>query len=192
MIIIQHRINTLEALQSVPEQLGVETDLRPGSQGIIHHHDPFSDGPLWTDYLAYYHHQFMIANVKSEGIEEQIISDLEARSVQNYFLLDVSLPFMVKLTAKGRKNMAVRFSEYEPAELALRFAGKLNWVWVDCFTQLPLTPEIYHSLKKHFRICIVSPELQQHPTEMISVFRNQLQQMPPDAVCTKYPELWQH
>lgn len=191
MIIIRHRINTLEALHSVPEQYGLETDIRPGTNGIIHHHDPFEDGPAWNDYLQQYRHRFLIANVKSEGIEQELITSLETRSINDYFLLDVSLPFMVKLAAKGVKNMAVRFSEYEPAELALRFAGKLNWVWVDCFTHLPLTPEIYAALKPHFRICIVSPELQGRPVETIATFRSQLQYMPPDAVCTKYPEHWE-
>jgi hypothetical protein len=190
MIIIQHRINTIEALQYVPEKYGVETDVRPGNAGIIHHHDPFATGPLWKDYLQQFNHRWLIANIKSEGIEQQVIDDMAARSLNNYFLLDVSLPFMVKLAAKGHRNMAVRFSEYEPIELATKFAGKLNWVWVDCFTHLPITTENYAFLKQHYKICIVSPELHGHSTEMITTFRQQLQQMPPDAVCTKYPELW--
>jgi hypothetical protein len=191
MIIIQHRINTIEALQSVPVEFGVETDMRPGSAGIIHHHDPFAAGPLWSDYLQQFNHRLLIANIKSEGIEQQVIDDMAARSLDHYFLLDVSLPFMVKLAAKGHRNMAVRFSEYEPIELATRFAGKLNWVWVDCFTQLPLTTENHSFLKQHFKTCIVSPELHGHPVEMIAAFRQQLQQVPADAVCTRYPELWQ-
>lgn len=191
MIIIRHRINTIEALRSVPAQYGVENDLRPVHNGIILHHDPFHDGPLFTSYLEHYHHPFMIANIKSEGIEEQVIQELDTRGIAQYLLLDVSLPFMVKLAKKGVSKMAVRFSEYEPQELALKFAGKVDWVWADCFTHLPLTPEIYAQLKPHFRICIVSPELQGHATEMIAAFRGQLQQMPIDAVCTKHPELWQ-
>ena len=86
--------------------------------------------------------------------------------------------------------MAVRYSEYEPIEFALAFSGQAGWVWVDCFTHLPLTPEVYWRLKPHFKICLVSPELQGHPRGQIRQFRLQLRDLPVDAVCTDFCEDW--
>jgi hypothetical protein len=85
----------------------------------------------------------------------------------------------------------VRFSEYEPIENTLALKGMAEWVWVDCFNKLPLDERSYSQLKKYFKICIVSPELQNHSLDKIYDFKNQLKNMPVDAVCTKRPDLWQ-
>jgi hypothetical protein len=88
------------------------------------------------------------------------------------------------------RRLAVRYSEFEPVEFALAFAGRVEWVWVDCFTRLPLDAETYRQLRRNFKICLVSPELQNHPRSMIQSFRQQLRTMPIDAVCTDYPADW--
>ena len=50
----------------------------------------------------------------------------------------------------------------------------------------------YSELKKAgFKICLVSPELQQHPLDRISEFKKQIISLEIDAVCTKRPDLWQ-
>ena len=85
--------------------------------------------------------------------------------------------------------MAVRYSEYEPIEFALAFAGRARWVWVDCFTRLPLDRNTHRRLQEHFKICLVSPELQGHPRATIQAYRRQLE-APVDAVCTDFPEDW--
>jgi hypothetical protein len=190
MQIVQHRVNSLTQLKNTPAQYGVELDIRDKYDQLIVTHDAFSNGDDWENYLEGYHHELMIANVKTEGIEKKIIQDLQIRNIQNYFLLDVSLPFLVKLSNDGFKHMAIRFSEYEPIELAAKFAGKVNWVWVDCFTQLPLNGDNYNFLKNNFQICIVSPELQGHSMDRITEFKEQLHLLPVDAVCTKMPKLW--
>ena len=41
-----------------------------------------------------------------------------------------------------------------------------------------------------FKICLVSPELQKHPLDRISEFKEQTIGMDIDAVCTKRPDLW--
>ena len=78
----------------------------------------------------------------------------------------------------------------EPLEYALRLAGQVDWVWIDCFTHLPLDEYNYKKLKEHFKICIVSPELQSHPLEYIQDFSKQISNLKIDAVCTKRPDLW--
>ncbi len=190
MIIVQHRVNTLEQLKTIPTHYGVELDIRDKYNELIITHDAFVQGHNWDIYLQHYKQQLCIANVKTEGIEQKIISDFEQHNIENYFLLDVSLPFLVKLSNQGFKKMAVRFSEYEPIELAMQFAGKVDWLWVDCFKHLPLNTQNYAQLKRHFKICIVSPELQGHNVEMIHQFKNVFLQLPVNAVCTKHPHLW--
>jgi hypothetical protein len=86
--------------------------------------------------------------------------------------------------------VAVRYSSYEPLELALSFKGKVNWVWLDCFFGFHLPDEDYEVLKKHFKLCMVSPELQGRPADEIVEFKKLLQGKELDAVCTKRPDLW--
>ncbi len=84
----------------------------------------------------------------------------------------------------------MRFSEHEPIEFALAFAGRVDWVWVDCFTRLPLDRESHRRLREHFKICLVSPELQGHPHATIGAYRRQLAGLPIDAVCTDFAADW--
>lgn len=190
MLKIAHRINTFKQLSEVPLQYGIELDLRPNGDKIIIHHDAFQDGEDFEEYLKHYKHALIILNTKAEGMEERILSLMEKHQVKNYFFLDLSLPFLIKYMKRGVKDIAIRFSEYEPLDFVMGFAGKINWVWVDCFNDLPLTPENYELLKKHFKLCLVSPELQGYDVSRISEFKNKLTGMDIDAVCTKRPDLW--
>lgn len=188
---IKHRINKVDKLEKVNND-GVEIDLRYHKDEIILNHDPFEKGEKFEDFLKEFRLNFIILNVKSEGIEEEVLRLVQKHEVKDYFFLDSSIPFMVKYINKGWTKFAVRFSEHEPIELALKFKNKVEWVWVDCFTHLPLTNESYLQLKKHFKICLVSPELQGHPKSMIEEFKKQIEEFEIDAVCTKYPELWKN
>lgn len=190
MLKIAHRINTIEQLQNLPQEYGVELDLRPDGNRIIIHHDAFAEGEDFEEWLKHYRHSFMILNTKAEGMEERLLGLMEQHGIEQYFFLDLSLPFLIRYMNKGVRKMAVRFSEYEPLEFVMKFAGKIDWVWVDCFTDLPLNQENYNVLKKHFKLCLVSPELQGFNADRISEFRDKLKGMEIDAVCTKRPELW--
>lgn len=190
MLKIAHRINTIEQLQQVPFDQGVEIDLRPEGNKIILHHDAFSVGEDFEEWLKHYKHSLIILNTKSEGMEERILELMQKFQINDYFFLDLSLPFMIKYLNKGIRKIAMRFSEYEPIEFAMRFAGKAEWLWIDCFNDLPLNKDNYELLSKHFKLCIVSPELQGHSLDRINEFKLKLQGLNIDAVCTKKPELW--
>lgn len=190
MLKIAHRINSVEQLRQVPAEYGIELDLRYEGPNLILHHDPFVTGPLFEDLLKEYRHALLILNVKTEGIEAEVLRLMEKYNIENYFFLDLSLPYLVKYMRQGVSRIAVRYSEFEPIEFALAFAGKVEWVWVDCFTHLPLDASSYARLKEHFKICLVSPELQGHSLDRIAEFKAQLAGLPIDAVCTKKPELW--
>jgi len=190
MLKIAHRINTLNQLKKVPTDQGIELDIRAFNHELILHHDPFVSGERFEDILKSYQHSFLILNTKCEGMEEQILELIKKYQIKDYFFLDLSLPFLVKYANKGIQEIAIRYSEFEPIEFALAFAGKVKWVWVDCFTHLPLDIKTYSVLKEHFKICLVSPELQGYDVSMIDSFKTQIEKMKIDAVCTKRPDLW--
>jgi len=190
MLKIAHRINTASQLAEVRPEYGVELDLRDRGDRLILQHDPFSDGEDFEEYLRHYHHGLMILNIKSERIEHRVLNLVRAAKVSDYFFLDCSFPMIRTLLAAGESRIAVRFSEYEPVEMALALAGQVDWVWVDCFTRMPLNEDSYACLKAHFKLCAVSPELQGRPIDTIPEYRSALDPYPMDAVCTKRPDLW--
>lgn len=187
---IAHRVNTVEKLLQTPDSYGIEVDLRPDGARIILQHDAFTPGEDFEEYLDHYRHKFLILNTKSEGMEERLLDLMRSRGIENFFFLDLSLPFLIRYARKGVRKIAVRFSEYESLDFATRFGGLVDWVWVDCFNGFPLNVGVYRKLKKSFKICLVSPELQGHPIEWIDDFKVLLQEFEIDAICTKRPELW--
>lgn len=190
MMYVAHRINTARQLADVPPEYGVEIDLRDRGERLILQHDPFGDGEDFADWLRHYNHRLLILNVKSERIEHRVLDLVREHGVRDYFFLDCSFPMIRLLASRGERKIAVRFSECEPLESCLALAGLVEWVWVDCFTRMPLTPDGYARLKPHFKLCAVSPELQGRPVESIGEYAEQLRPYPMDAVCTKRPDLW--
>ncbi len=192
MLKIAHRINTIQQLKTVPFDYGIEVDLRDFGDRIVMQHDPYikPEAEDFETFLQAYHHRLIILNVKSERIEPRIQQLMRDFAIEEYFFLDSSFPMMRLLAAQGEKRQAIRFSEFEPIEYALAMAGKVDWVWIDCFTRLPLDPSTYVQLKRHFRMCVVSPELQGRSVETIADYSQQLEAFDIDAVCTKRPDLW--
>lgn len=190
MLLIEHRVNTLEHLKRVPPERGIEVDIRDYDGELRLVHDPFLGGERLEDLLDAYRHAFIIFNTKCDGIAERVLTLAEKYHIENYFLLDLANPTLINLARQGARNIAVRYSEFEPIEFALAFAGQVEWVWVDCFTRLPLNPDSHRRLRQHFKLCLVSPEMQNHPRHTIQTFRKQLQSMPIDAVCSDYCEDW--
>jgi len=191
---ILHRINTKELLKNTPIEFGIEVDIRSNNNKLIMHHDPFKDGELFEQWLNYYNHGTIILNVKEEGLEDPILKLMKKYSINNFFFLDQSFPFLRKTALMGEKRCAVRISEYEHIETALSLSGLVEWVWVDCFNDFPLDIKNYARLKNaNFKICIVSPELQGRSDQShVLEFRRKIESLDiiGDAVCTKYPDLW--
>ena len=187
---IIHRVNTIKKLKSLNKPFGVEVDLRNHNNDIILHHEPYVVGENFDTFLNHFELDFIILNIKSEGIEEEVLRLVKKYNVPDYFFLDTSIPFMVKYINKGFRKFAVRFSEYETLDFVLNFKGKVEWVWVDCFNKMPLDEKTYNILKKHFKICLVSPELQGHSLSRVKEFKTQTNKFDIEAVCTKTPDLW--
>lgn len=184
---IAHRVNTIKELLKTPVEYGVEIDLRDYEDRLILQHDPFKKGEDFEEYLKHYNHGTIILNIKSEGIEYQVLELLKKYTVNNYFFLDSSFPMINSLSSKGEKNIALRFSEYEGIDSIRYMARRVNWVWVDCFSKLPITSNNYKILKDlKLKLCLVSPELQNQDSKVQS-YKHYLQQegIIFDAVCSK-------
>lgn len=194
MEFIAHRINTIEELKQIPTEYGVELDLRDFRDRLILQHDPFTQGEDFEEYLKYYNHGTMILNIKSERIEYKVLELIQKYGVKKYFFLDSSFPMIYQLSKIGEKNIALRFSEFEGIDTILAMTGKVEWVWVDCFTKLNFTADDGKLLRKNgFKFCLVSPELQGQ-YEKISEYKQYLKnnEIQFDAICTKNTniELW--
>jgi hypothetical protein len=194
MIRIAHRRNTGAELDATCRTLGVEVDIRTRNNSLIVHHDAFADGELFESWLDHFHHGLLVLNVKEEGLEERLGDLMARRGIEDFFFLDQSFPFLLKTAARGQSRCAVRVSEFESMETALSLTGRVDWVWVDCFTRFPLTADGAQQLvAAGFRLCLVSPELQGRDASIeIPVLRTLLstEGIRADAVCTKHPELW--
>ena len=190
-----HRINTAAELALVPPQYGVEIDLRDGGPEVILAHDPFGMGERFEDFLKSYKHAFLILNIKSERIEWRVLELLKEYHIFDYFFLDCSFPMTIALSKIGEKNIALRYSEFEGLETIRLMREHIRWVWVDCFTGIPLTTEIFSEINSlGLRVCLVSPELQGRPQDVdlhVNYFRDN--RIKPHMVCAKLNkfEKWQ-
>ena len=195
MKLISHRRNTVSELLATDSKYGIEVDIRSKGDRLIIHHDPFVAGESFDEWIDAYRHGTLILNVKEEGLEARLIALMQSKGIADYFFLDQSFPFLVKWSKAGEHRCAVRVSEFESIETALTLAGKVDWVWVDCFTRFPLSEHDARSLKDAgFKLCLVSPELQGRDANveiphLVSLLKER--NIAADAVCTKRPILWE-
>lgn len=193
---ISHRINTIKELTSIPSDIGIEIDLRDSNGKIIVTHDPFTDGPEFSDFIKKYsvnNDRTIILNIKSERIEESVIKILNEYNITNYFLLDSSFPMINNLIKKGINNIALRYSEYEGLDTLINMKGLVKWVWVDWFNVFSNNGISHFSYNTYiklrqlgYKICIVSPDLQGN-TDLIEYYAKYLLEnnIFVDAICTK-------
>lgn len=185
---IAHRINTVAELKELPTEYGVELDLRDDLNGKIYiQHNPFEPGEDFEEYLKNYHHGTMILNVKSERIELKILEMLPNYDVKSYFFLDSSFPMIYLLSNQGEKNIALRVSEVEGLDTPRNMAGKVDWIWVDCFSKIPIGKNEADELKSlGYKLCLVSPELEGRDQD-IEDYKRQIEDLGIefDAICTK-------
>lgn len=186
---ICHRVNTLGELSQINSCYGVEIDLRDDQKGNIYLcHDPFVPGEDFEEYLKVYQpHGTLILNIKSERVELKALELMKKYQIDNYFFLDSSFPMIYLLSGQGEKNIALRFSELESAETIRQMAGRVGWIWVDCFTRLPLTSELCKEFRNlGYRLCLVSPELQGQSEKLGEYAGYMLKHhLVVDAICTK-------
>jgi len=195
MKLISHRRNTVSELLATDSKYGIEVDIRSEGGRLIIHHDPCVAGESFDEWIKAYRHGTLILNVKEEGLESRLVALMQSKGITDYFFLDQSFPFLVKWSKAGEHRCAVRVSEFESIETALTLAGKVDWVWVDCFTHFPLSEQDARRLKEAgFKLCLVSPELQGRDAnveiaQLVSLLKER--NIAADAVCTKRADLWE-
>ena len=179
MLIIEHRINTISGLKKVPSEHGVEIDVRYDNRtGSLYLNHDLGEGEDLEAYLQNFHHAFITFNIKEAGIENRCIA-LAAKygiSKSKYFLLDVEFFYLFCASRQdGVREIAVRYSEAEPIEQALALKDKVEWVWIDTNTKLPLDTKVVQQLQG-FKACLVSPDRWGRP-EDIAVYKKKLAEL---------------
>jgi hypothetical protein len=192
MQVVRHRINRISELKKLGAGLGAEIDIRSRGGRLILNHEPHANGDSLNAFLDVYAAQrrgrLLILNPKEDGLESEILKQLRRRKIENYFFLDLTIPTTVRLSKQREKRLAIRVSEFEPLEFALRFKNRASWIWLDCFSGQPPAVSLAKRLSRHFRICLVSPELEGYSEARIDQFRRLTAVA--DAVCTKFPDRW--
>lgn len=201
MIIIEHRINTPNALAAVAPDHGIEVDIRYHHDEIILAHDAFSHHTQHptrlTTLLEHWQHQGpIILNLKTTGVEDRCATIMHEYGISNWFFLDMVAPtfwWHTQRTAPtlfDAQHIALRCSEYEPIESVLTLSQQARWIWLDTFSG-QVNPHTIEQLQAAgFMVCLVSPELQSYPKEQIKHMQDTLASIAPDAICTKYPAHW--
>ena len=96
MLIIHHRRKTINSLKAVNSHLGVEVDIRSFNNKVIISHEPLLNGTEFEDWISFFEHDFLILNIKEEGLEKYVLDILEKYKIMNFFFLDQSFPFLLK------------------------------------------------------------------------------------------------
>ena len=193
MEIIVHRINTLKELRGIPQEYGTEIDIRAFGSNLILNHDPLQSGERFVDYLDEYKHGTMTINIKEAGIENEVLRLVRQRPyINSYFLLDVEFPYLYQASRNMERSIAVRFSEDESIETVTNYLDKVDWVWIDTNTKLPLE-ENNISILNHFKKCLVCPERWNRPEDIVEYRKTMISfEFELDAVMTslKYTSKW--
>jgi hypothetical protein len=193
MLLIQHRVNTIQQLMLVPANRGIEVDVHQEGNNLVTGHDPGENLAMFEEWLNFYRHSLLAVNIKQEGIESKIIKLLSDRKISNYFLFDLSFPMLYKTQLSGESRLAVRVSDLEPFQSINYFRERIDWIWLDGFLDLKFLSEAKFSFSG-FKICFVSPELHQardkeQVNDMLKDFYGSKIEV--DAICTKSPEEWE-
>lgn len=190
--IVIHRINTIQQLKTIPVNYGCEIDIRTNGSQLILNHDPLKGGERFIDYIDEYKHGLLVLNIKEAGIEDIVLQEVRKRNITEHFLLDVEFPYIYRASRLGERAIAIRFSEDEPIELVKNYKDKVDWVWIDTNTKLPLNKTIIKDLEG-MKTCLVCPERWGRPFD-IKTYRSQINELSfnLDAIMTanKYAKYW--
>ena len=202
MLIIKHRQNfKIDCNNNLIS--GAEIDVRIHKRELVLSHDPFCDGIKLIDWIKSFNYQLLIINVKEEGLEKSILEIINKSNVKNFFILDETIPFIIRFCNNGFSNFGLRISKWESFESAIKIIKnvikKPEWIWLDTFDgEIPISINQMENLKEiGMKICLVSPELHpdykhQVPTKEFLRNFNNFQRGMFNAVCTKKEEFWNY
>ncbi len=156
MIPIIHRVNTLEKLDSLDSNVGIEIDIRSENGNLVLSHDPQKKSLSLIEFMENYDKKLIVANIKESGIEDSVIEYFTEKGINDFFLLDVEFPFILNNFEKSGKFLSLRFSKYESVESVVNFIDKVQWLWIDTYEDFFLDEQIADILRR-FKTVLVSP-----------------------------------
>ncbi len=174
MIPIIHRVNSIEKLNTLSEDVGVEIDIRHSGEKLVLSHDIKEKEENFEEYLDSYNKKFIVANIKESGIEDVVEKILAKRKIDDFFLLDVEFPFILQNYKRLGDNLSVRYSKYESIESVSYFVNKVKWLWIDTYEDFEINEEIVEVISS-FKIFLVSPSRWGMPEKLsyyISLFKD--------------------
>ena len=159
MDFIIHKVNSLEKLSTLSKDHGAEVDVLYDNKKLLLKHSPYDRPEKVTtleDFLKVYDNQKLIINVKTSGIEKNII-ELTNKYTDNFLLLDVEFPFIVKNYKKYGQYLMLRISKFENINNLDEFNKYIEWVWLDTYEKFEFS-DGYKDKLNAFKICLVSIE----------------------------------
>lgn len=193
MIIVKHRVNLTTELQTVPNNFGVEIDVRSFNGEIILNHNPLEEGEKFIDWITHFNHKLLILNVKEEGLEVKLISILRNYNINSFFFLDQSFPSIYRMSQSNPQIVSIRASDFEPISTSILLNP--GWIWLDSHSGNweYIIESMYRLKETKIKTCLVSPELQRQDSSrermmLKSMIREKSLEF--DAVCTKFPDYW--
>lgn len=188
------RKNSSEAFdRSFRLGFGTETDFRDHNGKLVISHDPPSGNCL---YVADFLREFteidkslpLAINIKADGLQRDIKDALDAYSIKNYFLFDMSVPDAI-VSLKNGLTIFTRQSDVETAPYLYKEAAG---VWLDAFFDDSWIngESIIRHLDAGKRVCVVSPELhgREHLMLWERIFKSGIHSHPELMLCTDIPE----
>lgn len=176
MIVLSHRglwrnekeKNTEAAFRrSFDLGFGTETDVRDYCGELVISHDIAVNscmplGDFFQLYNSYSKNLPLALNIKADGLQNKLLTELNKHGISNYFVFDMSVPDGLACLKAGLRTFT-RQSEYEqhPA-----FYETAQGVWLDEFVDHWIDEAtIVNHLTKGKELCIVSPELHKRQKE---------------------------
>ena len=153
---IVHKVNTEEKLSQIPTKYGIELDLRIRNNKLVLCHDYSDCSTEFENLLQIYNHKILVANIKDSGIEDIVIETLKRNKIENFFLLDIEFPYLIKNYESNGQYLSTRFSEFEDIKTSSNLVNKVDWIWIDTFNKLPIEKQNLEVIK-NFKSCLVSP-----------------------------------
>ena len=186
--------NSIEALTySLDSGFGIETDIRDFNGNLVISHDLPNKNSLALEHMFECYNERgsslqLALNIKSDGLQFELMKLLEKYRIINYFVFDMSIPDFMSYASMQIKSY-LRLSEYE-SDLSLYDQSK--GIWLDSFDKIWYDKNLilqHSSLDKH--ICIVSDELHRrdHIYHWNFLFDEGIHLLDNITLCTDFPEL---
>jgi hypothetical protein len=177
--------------QSFKSGFGTETDVRDFAGELVISHDaPTVLGLSFKSFLEIYKDNGakhpLALNIKSDGLQNQLVPLMREISPEHWFVFDMSVPDALGWIRLGAPTFT-RQSEYE---LSPPYYTEAVGVWLDSFHSDWWSEEV---ISRHLdagkKVCVVSPEL--HKRDPRTVWERMAKRFIEEKrviLCTDFPE----